>query len=116
MEIEDGSGVQDLQPRTSLGAPSDKSTMVGLDDELIQILKWLERGSSQLDTLSIVGMAGIGKTTFARKVYDHQRIQMTFHIRLWVTVSQNYNERKIVLDLLDSMNKLTDEDAQRNHQ
>ncbi|KAL2482123.1 Disease resistance RPP8-like protein 3 [Forsythia ovata] len=109
MEIEDGSGVQDLQPRTSLGAPSDKSTMVGLDDELIQILEWLERDSSRLDTLSIVGMAGIGKTTFARKVYDHQRIQMTFHIRVWVTVSQNSNERKIVLDLLDSMKKLTDE-------
>ncbi|KAL2482258.1 Disease resistance RPP8-like protein 3 [Forsythia ovata] len=109
MEIEDGSGVQDLQPRTSLGAPSDKSTMVGLDDELIQILEWLERDSLLLDTLSIVGMAGIGKTTFARKVYDHQRIQMTFHIRVWVTVSQNYNERKIVLDLLDSMKKLTDE-------
>ncbi|KAL2465048.1 Disease resistance RPP8-like protein 3 [Abeliophyllum distichum] len=109
MEIEDGSGVQDLQPRTSLGAPSDKSTMVGLDDELIQILEWLERDSLQLDTLSIVGMAGIGKTTFARKVYDHQRIQMIFHIRVWVTVSQKYNERKIVLDLLDSMKKLTDE-------
>lgn len=109
MEIEDDSGVQDLQPKTSLPSRSGKSTMVGLDKELIEILAWMDGNSPALDTLSIVGMAGIGKTTFARKIYDHQRIQETCHVRAWVTVSQNYDERKILLDLLDSMKKLSGE-------
>ncbi|CAI9764640.1 unnamed protein product [Fraxinus pennsylvanica] len=107
MEIEDDSGVQDLQPRTSLPSRSGKSTMVGLDKELIEILTWMDGDSLALKTLSIVGMAGIGKTTFARKIYDHQRIQEICHVRAWVTVSQNYDERKIILDLLDSMKKLS---------
>ncbi|CAA2998997.1 late blight resistance homolog R1A-10 [Olea europaea subsp. europaea] len=112
MEIEDDRGVQDLQPtepRTALPSRSGKSTMVGLDGELIEILNWLDGNSLARDTLSICGMAGIGKITFARKIYDHQRVHESFHVRAWVTVSQNYDERKILLDLLDSMKKLSGE-------
>ncbi|XP_022865522.1 putative late blight resistance protein homolog R1A-10 [Olea europaea var. sylvestris] len=109
MEIEDDSGGQDLKSRTALPSRSGKSTMVGLDKELIEILNWLDGNSSARDTLSIVGMPGIGKTTFARKIYDHQRVQEIFHVRAWVTVSQNYDERKILLDLLESMKNLSGE-------
>ncbi|CAA2992824.1 late blight resistance homolog R1A-10 [Olea europaea subsp. europaea] len=109
MEIEDDSGGQDLKSGTALPSRSGKSTMVGLDKELIEILNWLDGNSSARDTLSIVGMPGIGKTTFAGKIYDHQRVQEIFHVRAWVTVSQNYDERKILLDLLESMKKLSGE-------
>ncbi|CAA3031372.1 late blight resistance homolog R1A-10, partial [Olea europaea subsp. europaea] len=109
MEIEDDSGVQDLKPGTALPSRSGKSTMVGLDKELIEILNWLDGNSSARDTLSIVGMPGIGKTTFARKIYDHQRVQEIFHVRAWVTVSQNYDERIVLLDLVHSMKKLSGE-------
>ncbi|KAL2525007.1 NB-ARC domain-containing protein [Abeliophyllum distichum] len=69
MEIEEKSGIQDLQPRNfSLGAgspkpaaPSGKITVVGLDDDLMEIKTRLVRESRELEIVSHVGMGGIGK-------------------------------------------------------
>ncbi|KAL2490426.1 Disease resistance RPP8-like protein 3 [Abeliophyllum distichum] len=102
--------VQDLQTRTEPSQPasSGKSSMVGLDDDIMEIKVRLARGSSSIETLSVVGMGGIGKTTLTRKVYDDEKIVQYFDIRAWVTVSQNYGARELLLGLLDSMKKLTD--------
>ncbi|KAL2515226.1 Disease resistance protein RPP13 [Forsythia ovata] len=108
--------VQDLQTRTepspdSLKQPassSGKSSMVGLGDDIKKIKDRLTVGSSNLKTLSVVGMGGIGKTTLTRKVFDDRFSVYHFHIRAWVTVSQEYNERELLLELLDSMKKPTD--------
>ncbi|KAL2492518.1 Disease resistance protein RPP13 [Abeliophyllum distichum] len=116
-EVKDENDVQDLQTRTgpspdSLKQPassSGKSSMVGLDDDIEKIKEWLTAGgSSNLETLSVVGMGGIGKTTLTRKVYDDKLSVYRFHIRAWVTASLDYNERGLLLGILDSMNKLTD--------
>ncbi|XP_042012657.1 putative late blight resistance protein homolog R1A-10 [Salvia splendens] len=44
--------------------------------------------------LSIVGMAGVGKTTFAKKVFDSPAIKRHFGLRAWVRVGRKceYNE------------------------
>ncbi|KAL2515234.1 putative late blight resistance protein-like protein R1B-16 [Forsythia ovata] len=65
------------QPASSSG----KSSMVGLDDDIEKIKDWLTGGSSNLETLSVVGMGGIGKTTLTRKVYDDGFSVYHFHIR-----------------------------------
>ncbi|KAL2515561.1 Disease resistance RPP8-like protein 3 [Forsythia ovata] len=116
-EVKDENDVQDLQTRTepspdSLKQPassSGKSSMVGLDDDIKKIKDQLTGGSSNLEILSVVGMGGIGKTTLTRKVYDDELSVYHFYIRAWVTVSQDYNERGLLLGLLDSLKILTDE-------
>ncbi|KAL2464550.1 Disease resistance RPP8-like protein 3 [Forsythia ovata] len=115
-KIKDENDVQDLQARTELSPDSlkqpasrGKSSMVGLDDDIMKIKEWLTGVLSNLETLSVVGMGGIGKTTLTRNVYDDGLSVYHFHIRAWVTISQDYNERELLLGLLDSMKKPTDE-------
>ncbi|XP_022891732.1 putative disease resistance RPP13-like protein 3 [Olea europaea var. sylvestris] len=64
--------------------------------------------SSHLETVSIVGVGGMGKTTLAKEVYDDAYIQYDFHIRAWVTVSQEYSVREIILSIFNSIPKSTD--------
>ncbi|XP_022852110.1 putative late blight resistance protein homolog R1C-3 [Olea europaea var. sylvestris] len=53
-------------------------------------------------------MGGIGKTSLAHKIYIDKYIVHHFHIRAWLTVSQDYSVREILLGLLDSMKIQTD--------
>ncbi|XP_073121360.1 putative late blight resistance protein homolog R1B-16 [Henckelia pumila] len=54
-------------------------------------------------------MRGIGKTTFAWKLFDDSLIVCQYDIRAWVTVSQEYQMREIFAGLLDSTNQLSSE-------
>ncbi|MCD7472534.1 hypothetical protein HAX54_013792 [Datura stramonium] len=53
-----------------------------------------------MDVISIVGMAGLGKTSLACKVYNNCSITIHFDVRVWCTVSQTYNKRNLLLGIL----------------
>ncbi|KAM3320976.1 hypothetical protein P3S67_008178 [Capsicum chacoense] len=53
-------------------------------------------------------MVGIGKTTLAKEVYNHESILCHFDVRAWATVSQQHNIKEILLSLLQSMIKMDD--------
>ncbi|KAK3156530.1 hypothetical protein QOZ80_2AG0108390 [Eleusine coracana subsp. coracana] len=48
-----------------------------------------------LSVLPIVGPGGIGKTTFAQHLYNHERIKEHFPVRVWVCVSTNFDVLKL---------------------
>ncbi|KAK4394664.1 putative late blight resistance proteinR1A-10 [Sesamum angolense] len=76
-----------------------KGTMVGFDEHLERIVDELTRGEPDLQILPIVGMGGIGKTTLAQNIFENTYIQHHFDKRIWVTVSQEYSLREILLHL-----------------
>ncbi|KAL0396011.1 UNVERIFIED_CONTAM: putative disease resistance protein RGA3 [Sesamum calycinum] len=44
-----------------------------------------------VSVVPVVGMGGLGKTTFARLIFNDQRMVKYFHRRIWVCVSQNFD-------------------------
>ncbi|XP_057790591.1 putative late blight resistance protein homolog R1B-12 [Salvia miltiorrhiza] len=100
---------------SSTVAPIRKDAMVGFDGELMAIKRRLcGEPASPLETIPIAGMGGIGKTTLAVNAYNDPLIMERFHIRAWVTVSQDYNVREITSGLLASM-ELAQGDSQQHH-
>ncbi|KAL0906217.1 hypothetical protein M5K25_024691 [Dendrobium thyrsiflorum] len=68
-----------------------------IEDATKDMIKLMIRGEMRkFSVFAITGMGGIGKTTLAQKIFNHKKVQTKFQIKLWVCVSQNYNE----IDLL----------------
>ncbi|XP_060215781.1 putative late blight resistance protein homolog R1B-16 [Lycium barbarum] len=82
---------------------TEHSTIVGMEDDFNTIVDRLTAQTDELIVIPIVGMGGIGKSTLARKVYDDLSIRSRFDKRAWVTVSENYNERQMLLEVVSSI-------------
>ncbi|KAK1295949.1 putative disease resistance RPP13-like protein 3 [Acorus calamus] len=85
-----------LSPSTSFFIESE---VFGIDedtDSLVQAL--LKPNTEKWGVTAIVGMGGIGKTTLTQKVYH----KSNFVHKIWVCVSQNYNEIDVVKHVVKS--------------
>ncbi|KAG5620617.1 hypothetical protein H5410_005835, partial [Solanum commersonii] len=76
-------------------------------DELKIIVNRLTRPLLDLDIVAISGMCGIDKTTLARKAYDHLTIRYHFDIFSWVTISQEFRVRNVLLEVLHCISEQT---------
>ncbi|KAJ0433702.1 putative P-loop containing nucleoside triphosphate hydrolase [Helianthus annuus] len=76
---------------------------VGIDRDAELIRDKLVEDQRKLDVVSIVGMGGIGKTALATKVYNDGYVKHYFHVRVWVTVSQTYDKRGVLIQILESI-------------
>ncbi|KAM0049269.1 putative P-loop containing nucleoside triphosphate hydrolase, leucine-rich repeat domain superfamily [Helianthus debilis subsp. tardiflorus] len=76
---------------------------VGIDRDVELIRDNLVEDQRKLDVVSIVGMGGIGNTALATKVYNDGYVKHYFHVRVWVTVSQTYDKRGVLIQILESI-------------
>ena len=117
-QVGDRSSGDSSRAYTSTG---EEETIVGFEEEVLIIKEQLTGVPKKLDVISIVGMPGIGKTTLAMKVYNDPLVAYHFHIRAWITISQEYIKRGLLCGLLSSVmhhrngvNQMSDEElAQR---
>ncbi|XP_057785048.1 putative late blight resistance protein homolog R1C-3 isoform X2 [Salvia miltiorrhiza] len=77
-----------------------ESMMVGFDDVQLQLLDWLIGGYRNRQIIPITGMGGIGKTTLARHIFEHALVKRHFDIRAWTTISQTYNVKEALREVL----------------
>ncbi|GKV34327.1 hypothetical protein SLEP1_g42703 [Rubroshorea leprosula] len=82
----------------------DPSKFVGRENKVLEVVESLIDSSNDqpLLVVSIVGMGGIGKTTVAKLVCDNEQIRSHFFKLIWVCVSENFNLKQILVEMLQA--------------
>ncbi|KAK8511433.1 hypothetical protein V6N13_024070 [Hibiscus sabdariffa] len=108
-----------LQQRVQLSAPVssgvgggthshvDSSRVVGREADVRRVVDLLIGSATHqsLSIASIVGMGGLGKTTLAKSVCNNDKVQNHFKTIIWVCVAENFEARKILVEMLESLTK-----------
>ncbi|CAO2839060.1 unnamed protein product [Amaranthus hypochondriacus] len=87
----------------------DVVEIVGREGDLEHIVGKLLDSEVQTDVsfMSIVGMGGLGKTALAQLVYNDQRVEKAFDLRLWHCVSDQDQKQLDIVGILGNIFSLT---------
>uniref|UniRef100_A0A1S4B3F6 Disease resistance protein RPP13-like n=1 Tax=Nicotiana tabacum TaxID=4097 RepID=A0A1S4B3F6_TOBAC len=104
----------DDQPEIVAPGPQDtlleENEVVGFDEEAKIVIERLAEGTDDLDVIPVVGLAGLGKTTLAIKIYNDPKICYEFFKTIWVYVGpQQYKPKEVFLSILEGFTKRTTE-------
>ena len=79
-----------------------EDNFIGLDNDVEMLVQKLtnEHEESPKSVASIFGMGGLGKTTIARKVYNHPKARQHFDAFAWVCISQQWQTKDILQQIL----------------
>ncbi|MBA0683486.1 hypothetical protein Goari_025141 [Gossypium aridum] len=81
----------------------DVSEIKGRNDVRDNIVSKLTSEEGSIQTVSIIGMCGIGKTALAQLVVNHVKGQNSFDDVVWVCVSDFFDQIKIAREILEGL-------------
>ena len=87
-------------PALTSSSTVKENVMVGSDEVFLEVLDKLTGYQLGREIIPITGMGGIGKTTLARSLFENALVKGYFDIRAWTTISQTYNVRETLRELL----------------
>ena len=99
-------------PRPLHHTSSSAGDIVGREDDASEILDMLlshesDQGEeSHFSVISIIGMAGLGKTTLAQLIFNHPKVVQHFDWRSWVCVTVDFNFPRILEGIITSLSHM----------
>ncbi|KAL3509255.1 hypothetical protein ACH5RR_028656 [Cinchona calisaya] len=93
----------------------DESGVVGRVDDVSRVVNLLMRSDYKKDlpVISIVGMAGQGKTTLSQVVLKDDHVVNYFDERIWICVSDDFKVERLLNEMLNSCGEIKIETTNR---
>ncbi|KAM3686313.1 hypothetical protein ACJW31_11G189400 [Castanea mollissima] len=90
--------------------------VIGREDDKKAIIRSLLDANikENVSVLPIVGIGGLGKTTVAKLVFNDEQIKNHFELKLWVCVSDNFDEKIIVEKIMECVKNEKPKDLEMN--
>ncbi|TXG70951.1 hypothetical protein EZV62_005886 [Acer yangbiense] len=83
--------------------------IIGMQKDVTQLVARLLKKENHLTVISLVGMGVIGKTTLAKKVFNHSDVRCHFDCLAWIYVSQEYRPKDILFGIIKEVIRPTKE-------
>ncbi|KAJ0784753.1 putative virus X resistance protein-like, coiled-coil [Helianthus annuus] len=89
----------------------DSSKILGRDEEVEMVTRTIcnkdigKYVNGEIRVYGIWGMGGLGKTTLAQLVYNHERVDQYFDLKCWAYVSENFQVKEIIKGIITSIDK-----------
>ncbi|KAK2439956.1 disease resistance protein RPM1 [Trifolium repens] len=106
-KTENGSGSsKGISQNGSFGDPRmaslfiEEAQVVGFESPRDELVSCLVEGTDELMLVSVVGMGGLGKTTLSSHVFHNKVVKKHFDCRCFITVSQSYTVRELLIDMV----------------
>ncbi|GLT98095.1 hypothetical protein SLE2022_156170 [Rubroshorea leprosula] len=108
----------ELPKRPETSSFVDESKLCGRDGVKREILSYLLGGSSEVEagkliqTITIVGMGGLGKTALAQLVFNDPEVKKHFESVVWVCVSDSFDEKRVAKAIIQGLENLSERTKQ----
>ena len=100
-----------VKPQVSLNRETipclPNKEVIGRDDDRNAIIKLLLEPNNEenVSVISIVGIGGLGKTTLAQYVYNYEKVNTHFELKIWVCVSNVFGMKTVAEKLINGIDK-----------
>ncbi|KAF9625763.1 hypothetical protein IFM89_026903 [Coptis chinensis] len=107
LHLREGSGgkTHGIRARPQTSSLVDESCVFGRNDDKEIVISSLlsdESDGKSVAVIPIVGMGGLGKTTLVQLVYNDEKVQKHFELRMWVCVLEDFDVRRITKAIIES--------------